>query len=58
MNINDLLTVENLQHNLMLYRAIEEIKLELLKTQEELNLESRKLTTTETKPNQTGNRTQ
>ena len=58
MNINDLLTVENLQRNLMLYRAIEEIKLELLKTQEELNLESRKLTTNETKSNPIRLRTQ
>jgi hypothetical protein len=58
MNINDLLTVENLQRNLMLYRTIEEIKLELLKTQEELNLESRKLTTKPSKSDQSRNRAQ
>jgi hypothetical protein len=51
MNIKDLLTVENIQRNLMLYRTIKEFK-------EELNLESRKLTTKQTESNQTGNRTQ
>ena len=51
MNIEDLLTVENLQRNLLVRITINELK-------KELNFESRKLTTTETKPNQTGNRTQ
>jgi len=78
MNLEDLLTVENLQHELLhitdleleAYKAKIEFAAELTKAeialyrlqaeiyQARIDYEYRKLTTTETKPNQTGNRTQ
>jgi hypothetical protein len=74
MNIEDLLTVENLQPIINLKNEISKAKLEfytelaqaemdLYRIQTEIyqariNYESRKLTTTTTEPNQTRNRTQ